>query len=79
MIRESRYAGHLFTLSPVPFGVVSLSVALSFPLPGLRVMEHLALRSSDFPPRPEFAPGVHNQVRNAEPVLLHLTCLFTAR
>jgi hypothetical protein len=40
---------HLFTLSPIN-GVVSLSVALSFPLPGLRVKERLALWSSDFPP-----------------------------
>ena len=46
------------TFSPFPTGacapelVVSLSVALSFPLPGLRVTEHLALWSSDFPPRP---------------------------
>ena len=44
--------GHLFTLSPAQAGVVSLSVALSFPLPGLRVTEHLALWSSDFPPDP---------------------------
>jgi hypothetical protein len=44
--------GHLFTLTPAITGAVSLSVALSFPSPGLRITERLALWSSDFPPRP---------------------------
>ena len=46
-----------FTLTPGPFPHLRgeargglFSVALSFPSPGLRVTEHPALRSSDFPP-----------------------------
>ena len=48
---------HLFTLTPPDIMHIRhgglLSVALSFPSPGLGVTQHLALWSSDFPlPRP---------------------------
>jgi hypothetical protein len=58
------------TFSPFPRkpGVVSLSVALSFPLPGLRVTERLALWNSDFPPA---ATG--ERCGRRPPVLLRLT------
>ena len=69
LCRESARGGHLFTLSSPEGLVVSLSVALSFPLPGLRVTEHLALWSSDFPPRSTkiprgdylFCSGIYNE------------------
>ncbi len=35
-----------------------LSVALSVPFPGLGVTQHAALRSSDFPPRPDHKAGL---------------------
>ena len=76
----TRRGGHLFTLSSPEGLVVSLSVALSFPLPGLRVTEHPALWSSDFPPRctgiPRgdylFCSGIYNDFLLLYNILLNL-------
>lgn len=61
-----RRGEHLFTLSPPSFnkmaGVVSLSVALSFPFPGLRITERLALWSSDFPPSKSIRSWTSNEI-----------------
>jgi len=57
------------TFSPFPPAlpeVVSLSAALSFPLPGLRVMERLALWSSDFPPD-QFLSWLKDKIRTFYP------------
>ncbi len=49
---------HRFTLTPQKMRGGLLSVALSFASPRLHVMEHPALRCSDFPPGHEFGPAI---------------------